>query len=213
MRSLPVLLGTTLFLGCSAAPSSYTEDKVQAKDVQPAADDEPKKTPASKTSTSESTTADKPVETTPAPAPSATPAPAPAKDDACAKAGPVVYAFEDATGAWRYSTENRAPDGFTAHGPVFRAAATGGEVATVPLYELKNEANGDYLVSTVPTEGAQIGYGAFAVLGQVALEKVDGMVPLVRYLQESPALRHRVGIDGQDDGWEAEPARGFVCPL
>jgi hypothetical protein len=201
-----------VFLGCSATPSSYTEDKVQAKEVQPAADDDtPKKSETSKAPASESTSASKPVEATPAKDEPAA-APAPAKEDACSNAGPIVYAFEDATGAWRYSLEETAPDGFTSRGPVFRGAAR--DAATVPLYELKNEGNGDYLVSTVPTEGSQIGYGAFAVLGQVALEKVDGMVPLVRYLQESPTLRHRVAIDGQyGAGWEPEPARGFVCPL
>jgi hypothetical protein len=132
---------------------------------------------------------------------------------ACSAPGAAVYAFVNATLAWRYATEPTAPEDFDPAGIAFRLAPDGATTPHATLYLLENESNGDFLVSTVPSEGADSGYGALTALGTVYLTAVAGSVPLTRYLKEWPELRHRVSIDAEETSdWEAEPPRGYVCP-
>jgi len=143
------------------------------------------------------------------------PAPPPTPND-CATPGPDVYEFFDGTEAWRYAQQaNPPPSGFHPAGLAFRSAPESTTKPSAVLYLLKNGNNGDFLVSTVPNEGASIGYAPIAVIGRVFLQQVPGSVPLVRYLKDVTTLRHRVSISGNESGdstWQEEPARGFVCP-
>jgi hypothetical protein len=142
----------------------------------------------------------------------ATPTPAPPPPLPCSAPGAGVYASVDASSAWRYSTTLEVADGFQARGLAFRLAPDATAEAHATLYLSKSEQFGDYLVTTVPSEGAAAGYGPLAVIGTVYLQPLEGTVPLTRYYQTSPALRHQVSVDGQPGGWDPEPPRGYVCP-
>jgi len=130
----------------------------------------------------------------------------------CSAPGPGVYASVNASSAWRYSTTLEVADGFESRGLAFRLAPDATAEAHATLYLSKSEQVGDFLVTTVPSEGAAAGYGPLAVIGTVYLQPLEGTVPLTRYYQTSPALRHQVSIDGQPGGWDPEPPRGYVCP-
>lgn len=151
------------------------------------------------------------------PAPTVTPSPPPKIPPPvatpCGPAGPAVFAASDATSAHRYATTDVFPAGYSSQGIVFRLAPASTSEASALLYLIGNGSNGDVLVSSVPTEGASAGYGPIATLGRIYLTQLPGTVPLVRYYRESPALRHRVSIDGSPGaGWSPEPNRFYVCP-
>lgn len=148
------------------------------------------------------------ADTTPAPpAPPAPPAATP-----CGPAGAGVFASVDASSAWRYSTSSDVAPGFASRGLAFRLAPADTAEPHATLYLLRSDKYADYLVTTVPSEGSGDGYGPIAVLGTVYLTELPGTVPLTRYYQTSPALRHQVSIDGPVGGWDPEPPRGYVCP-
>jgi hypothetical protein len=140
------------------------------------------------------------------------PPPPPPPPAPCGPAGAGVFASVDATGAWRYATSGDVAPGFSSRGLAFRLAPEGTAEAHATLYLSKSEKYADYLVTTVPSEGAADGYGPIAALGTVYLQELPGTVPLTRYYQTSPALRHLVSIDGAIGGWDPEPPRGYVCP-
>ena len=211
MRSLLSALGVVLsssLVACASTPSATEDEPKLADDSTKTAPDagrasEGTKPSEAKTTTSGSATAtpNEPVEATNVPA------------NACAKAGEPVYAFEGDGNAWRYSNDpNGGLEGFASRGVAFRGAPDDGEHVVVPVYLVRNAENGDYMITTVPTEGKNFGYGPIAEVAHVFLEQFPGSVPLTRYLQETPALRHRVSIDEAPEGWQAEPPRGFVCP-
>ena len=131
----------------------------------------------------------------------------------CSAAGPGVHAFVDATAAWRYATSATSPGTtFSSRGLAFRLAPTLTAEPHATLYLLASAKHADFLLSTVDTEGAADGYVSLGALGNVYLTQLPGTVPLTRYYQVTPRLRHLVSIDGPVAGWDPEAPRGYVCP-
>lgn len=142
---------------------------------------------------------------------------APPPAGACTDPGPLVYAFNDTTNGWRYSTNMTPPTAdYTLVGPVFRLASPTFTGATkVDLFEIVNGSTGDAALTVVPTEGSTQGYGP-TLVGKIYVENLAGTREINRYYRELPT-RHRVffstATPAEKTGWMPEPNKTwFVCP-